>query len=390
MIQDFLQDLRESRFFIPAIILMVGVVISAGLYLSAPEPETREVVAPTILVDAYRITKSPLTMTVDALGEVIAKTRTTLVSEVSGVITDLNENFVAGGSFQRGDLLVQMEDRNYTAEVERAKANIASAKTKLAEEEGLARYAIHDWEKSKVTAEPTDLALRKPQIAEAQAQLQFSYAELERKQGDLERTRVIAVYDGLVEERKVDVGQYVGIGTEMGVVFATDVVEVRLPIPLHEVDFLDLPDSFSDTTERLPVTLRTISRATEVTWPGEVVRTEAVMDRRNRVLYAIAEVIDPYRGYEEPLRVGSYVRATISGKSFDNVARIPRAAVRPGNKVWVVNSESQLEMRVVEPIRTDEYYLYVTDGIEHNDIVSVTALENPLPGMTVKFVLQNE
>ena len=389
MIDEWFQQFRESRFFVPSIILTVGVLISTGLYLSAPEPETREVKPPTILVDAFRVNKAPLTMTVETQGEVFAKTRTNLVSEVSGVVTDLDERFVAGGAFSKGDVFVMIDDRNYTAEVERAKASIASAKTSLAEEEGLARYAIYDWQKSNVTSEPSELALRTPQIEEAKAQLEFSYAELKRKEGDLARTRVVAIYDGLVEERQVDVGQYVTPGTPLGIVFAVDIVEVRLPIPLHEVDFLNLPDAFDLNKADLAVSLQTITRNTEARWPARLVRTEAVMDRKNRVLYAIAEVKDPYRGYEHPLRVGSYVRATISGREFADVAKIPRAAVRPGNKIWIVNGESQLEMRTIEPIRADEYYLYVTDGINDGDIVSITPLENPLPGMQVRFVLQN-
>ena len=329
-------------------------------------------------------------MTVETQGEVLARTRTTLVSEVSGVITDLADSFVAGGYFSKGDLLIKIDGRNYTSEVARARANISSGKRKLAEEEGLARYAIHDWENSEVTTEPSELARRQPQIEEAETQLQFLHAELQRTEGDLERTRVVAVYDGLVEKKDVDVGQYVSPGTKLGVVFASDVVEVRLPIPLHEVEYLNLPNSFDSEHDFLNVTLKTISQNKEVTWPGRVVRTEAVMDRKNRVLYAIAEVEDPYRGHEFPLRVGGYVSASISGRELNDIARIPRTAVRPGNKVWTISRDSQLELKVVVPIRADEHYLYVTDGIEDGDIVSITPLENPLPGMQVKFILKSD
>jgi multidrug resistance efflux pump len=65
-----------------------------------------------------------LTTQVETEGEVFARTRTTLVSEVSGVITSISENFVAGGAFSAGDTLVTIDDRNYVAEVERAKAGL--------------------------------------------------------------------------------------------------------------------------------------------------------------------------------------------------------------------------------------------------------------------------
>ena len=81
-------------------------------------------------------------------GEVFARTRTTLVSEVSGVVSELNEIFVAGGAFTAGEELIVIDDRHYIADLERAKANVAGARTRLAEEQGLAEYAILDWEKS--------------------------------------------------------------------------------------------------------------------------------------------------------------------------------------------------------------------------------------------------
>ena len=143
MMDEWITRLRESRFFVPFMILVASGIISVALFLSAPEPETREVVAPVILVDAFRVNKSSLTMTVETQGEVLARTRTTLVSEVSGVITDLADSFVAGGYFSKGDLLIKIDGRNYTSEVARARANISSGKRKLAEEEGLGKLGGH-------------------------------------------------------------------------------------------------------------------------------------------------------------------------------------------------------------------------------------------------------
>lgn len=389
MIRAWIRSLLDSKFLTPVIILVAGVLVSVALFLSTTEPEKREVPAPVILVDAFRITKSPLTMTVRSQGEVLAKTRTTLVSEVSGVVVELNEIFVAGGSFTSGEVLIVIDDRHYIADLERAKANVASARTGLAEQKALAEYAILDWKNSALAKkhELSELARREPQIVEAKAKLASALAELKRKQGDLARTRVVAVYDGMVEERKVDVGQYVTPGTALGIVFSIDIAEVRLPIPLYDLDFLQLPDGLNNDQLRVPVEFSAIGRKRVYRWSGEIVRTEAVMDRKNRVLYAIAEVKDPYTGFDSPLRIGSYVNAVISGRQFDNIARIPRAAVRPGNKIWVVNKKSLLELRLINPVRADERFLYVDSGVVDGEIISITPLENPLPGTEVRFQL---
>ena len=392
MIKGWHRNFMDSKFLMPAIILTVGIAISIVLYLSTPEPEKREAKAPVILVDAFRVSKSPLIMTVKSQGEVLARTRTTIVSEVSGVISELNKAFIAGGAFKAGEVLIVIDDRHYIADLEGAKANVASARTRLAEEKGLADYAILDWKNSAMAKnrEPSDLALRAPQIAEAKAKLESALADRNRKEGDLERTRVVAVYDGMVEERKVDLGQYVTPGTQLGIVFSIDIAEVRLPIPLHDLEFLDLPDGIKNNQLRVPVALSTVGRNKVYHWAGEIVRTEAVMDRKNRVLYAIAEVKDPYTGFESPLRVGSYVSAVISGRQFDDIARIPRAGVRPGNKIWIVNKKSQLELRLINPVRADELFLYVGSGVANDEIISITPLENPLPGTEVRFQLAGD
>ena len=94
--------------------------------------------------------------------------------------------------------------------------------------------------------------------------------------------------------------------------FASDVVEVRLPVPLHELPFVDLPDALDKTSNPVSVSLSSINEGLEGHWNGQIVRTEAVMDRKNRVLYAIAEVADPYTAQATPLHVGSFVRAEIA------------------------------------------------------------------------------
>ena len=65
---------------------------------------------------------------------------------------------------------------------------------------------------------------------------------------DLERTFIRAPYDGQVLEQTVDVGQVVGAGTTLGQVFAVDYVEVRLPLPERESQFLRLPQPFRDAS----------------------------------------------------------------------------------------------------------------------------------------------
>ena len=151
------------------------------------------------------VAAEPITveLNVHAQGSVTPRTQTTLVSEVTGQILEVSTAFVSGSFFNQGETLVQIDDRNYQAELKRAEASVAAAQTVLVREQGLADFARDDWEKLQRSEAATELALRKPQVAEAIAQLAFAHADLKKRQGDLERTVIHAPYDGMIRQRSV-------------------------------------------------------------------------------------------------------------------------------------------------------------------------------------------
>jgi RND family efflux transporter MFP subunit len=301
---------------------------------------------------------------------------------VSGQILEVSTTFVSGGFFKAGDVLVRIDDRNYQAELKRAEASVAASRTVLVREQGLADYARDDWEKLNRSEAATELALRKPQMAEAKAQLAFTRADLKKRLGDLERTVIRAPYDGMVREKRADVGQFVGPATQLAEIFAVDVVEIRLPLPDKDLPYVQL--------EQHPaVRFSAEIGGTVHSWQGQIVRTEGVFDEQSRVLYAVAQVQDPYnqRGtnWDYPLRVGTFVDAEIKGLEVDDVIVLPRSVLRRGNRVWTIGPNKELIPREVKLLRADENQIYVTGGLEGNPLVCLTTLENPLPGTVVRF-----
>lgn len=380
----------------PLLITAVGAGIAGLLYLLSPEPEIITPPRPMLLVDAIYAEKQDVSMKIKTQGSVSARTRTNLISEVSGLIVEISPSFVVGGYFEKGSFLLRIDDRNYLAELKRTEAAVASANTQVAKERGLADFALTDWERIErpdgETQDATALALRKPQLEEAKANLAFAEADLFKKQSDLERTIIQAPYDGIVESRAVDIGQFVGAGSSLAITFAIDRVEIRLPIPHHELEFLTLPDPLrSDLSIAPEVTLATVVGNTRHQWSGRIVRTEGRVDERTRILYAVAEVNRPYEigegKWQDPLRVGSFVEAIIEGNQLRDVIVLPRGALRPGNIVWTINQQQELQITPVDVIRADESFVYLSSGVEAGALVCMTSLESPLPGTLVKYQL---
>lgn len=356
-------------------------------------PQTIDKKPPTMLVDVMRAHSVSAKITVTAQGSVTPRTETILVSEVSGLITEVSSAFVAGGFFSKGDLLVRIDDRNYRAEVKRAQASVRAAETNVTREAGLADYAREDWERAqsllKSSKAASDLAMRKPQLAEAFASLDFAKADLELRLGDLDRTVIRAPYDGLVREKRADVGQFVNGGSALAATFSVDVAEIRLPLPDSQLPYLNL-DEHELAQGRGPLVMLSANIGGQLnSWQGRIVRTEGVFDERSRVLYLVAQIDDPYNRHsskwEHSLRIGTFVEAAIEGEQLDNVIRLPRTALRRGNRIWTVTDNDTLKPVTVEIARADEQSVLIRAGLKSGQLICLTVPENPLSGTPVRY-----
>jgi RND family efflux transporter MFP subunit len=320
------------RYFLPVGLIALSLLLVAGLIAvnKAKRPERKEEAVQATMVDAIPVERVSLNLSVFSQGSVAPRTETTLVAEVSGIIVNVSPNFVAGGFFRKGETLLEIDPSDYQAGLKRAQANLASRKAQFAEQKARADQALKDWKNMGRQGEPSDLTLRKPQLAEAKANVQAAEADLQKAQRDLERTRIKLPYDGLVRTKQADIGQYVAPGTPLGVTFNIDTAEIRLPLSASDISYLDLPSATDPAGKaKLQVILTTESSGIQGQWQAELIRTEGVIDEKSRVTYAVAQVVDPYgvlgQSHQAELKVGTFVRAEIQGLRANNVFKLPRS-----------------------------------------------------------------
>ena len=377
---------------LPLLVLAAGVYGAWSMIASRQEPEKRPVEIPPPLVRVMEVQPKTVQLTVRAEGTVTPRTASDLVPEVSGRVVWISRDLVAGGFLEAGEELLKIDPREYELAVVRARSAIAQSKTRLATEQQEAAVAHKEWE-ALGEGEPTELALRKPQIAEAEAALAAAQAALEQSQYDLERTVLRAPYAGRVRSRQVDVGQFVSRGTSVARIYAVDVAEVRLPIPDSELAFVDVPlayrgDEASQNESGPRVTLRADFGGKQYTWQGRIVRTEGEIDPGTRMVQVVAQVQDPYgRGGQQgrpPLAVGMFVEAEIFGNRSGNVYVLPRSVMRGDNSVMVVDASNRLYIREVDVLRAETDRVLVRSGLNSGDRVIVSAVETVVNGMKVE------
>ncbi len=394
--------MRKLKKLLPFIIIVLSIGVAISLVKSRPPAQQAEVVQRAILVDVIPLSRQDAHITVASQGTIEPRTRTNLVAEVAGRVIEVSPAFVVGGFFREGEVLLRLDDQNHRAAVSRNQAAVAAARSQLEQERGQADVARREWDRmtperqGQVRAK--ELYLREPQLQEAQARLESAEADLAQSLYDLSRTTIIAPYDGMVAEKNTDLGQFVTTGSSLAQTFAVDYAEVRLPIPENKIQFLELPQlvrwGSNETGKGPEVALITRMGGEEQVWNGRLTRTEGVLDTRSRVLFSVVQIEDPYGLYSgnkngnrkgEPLRIGTYVNASIQGQLLRDVIVLPRHTLQATDLIWVADAENRLRARQVEVVTVNGDEVYIRDGFEPGDKVVFTRLENPLSGMVVEI-----
>ncbi|GFD81837.1 RND superfamily efflux pump MFP component [Tenacibaculum sp. KUL118] len=369
---------------IPLFIVLIAFVAAAVMIKSRKPPEQVPVEIPAFLVDAKEVNSEQVSFIVKSQGNVVPRNKTTLSAQVSGQVVSLSDVFIAGGTFEKGDVLATLEQDDYRTDLKLAEAELAQAKAALQEEIARGKVAEQEW-RSVSSVAPPELGLRKPQLAKEQANVKASEAKLERAKRNLERTKITAPYNGIVVERNIDLGQFVAAGTMLGTVYSTDTAEVRLPIPDSDLMFVDIAGQSSDSA---PVFLSASVGGIKRTWQGKLVRSEGILDTNSRVVYAIVEVQDPYNlksSHGAPLRFGQFVEAEITSRQNEALIVLPRSILRLDNTVLTVNDNRKIDIKSVEVARTTAKEVFIRSGLEAGDLVVNSAVPNPYNGMKVRL-----
>ena len=355
-------------------ILIAAFALMAVLSQFKPEPPKRENENLDLLVETLTLELSTESFRIDSQGTVRPRTQTVLSAEVSGSIVSISPKFIAGGVFEQGEVLMRIDPTNYTVAVDKGEALVAQRQIEF---DGAAKLRSQGYR-------------AESEFASAAAALASAKADLVNAQRNLERTYIRLPYAGMVLSKGTDLGQFVSPGTQIGVTFATDIAEVRLPLTDQDLAFVDLPkvaDTTSAEGSTAPtVTLTATQKGEQVQWEARLVRSEGVVDERSRVTYAVAQLNDPYQlhGDGNVLPIGTFVAAEIAGSSAFDVIRIPRAALRGAEQVLIVDDENKIEIRTVTVLRSDQGFAYVGGGVSPGDRITTTAIEAPTNGMSVR------
>ncbi len=378
----------------PIVVVAASIGVVTALSAAKPAPEKKEETQRMISLYVDEVKSETVTLSVHAQGEVRPKTEIDLIPQVSGRIVGISESFAEGAEFDPGETLIKIDDTSYKLAVIRAQAQVAEAMVAVQRELANAKIKEEHWLDKRNAGEPSPYALNKPQVLEAEAKLLSAEADLKEARLNVKRTEISAPFLGRVSEKMVGIGQFVTVGTNLGRVFSTDTVEIRLPLTDLQLEELNLPIGFMADAFNAPVVRFTAQVGRQLhSWTGSIVRVNAQVNSQTRMTYAIAEVQDPYGlGSDSgaPIAVGMFVSAEIAGVSSQSAMVLPRLALRNANKVYVINDDNRLEIRTVDVLSTTDEIVFVTNGVKPGEKVVTSTIPAAVDGMEVRAITRDK
>lgn len=402
-----------------AVVLIGGVWVYLFLVNNPKTAPRRTPERTARLVDVITADIGDYPAVISAMGETIPETEVQLKAQVSGRIISISPEFVPGGRFRAGQEILRIDPSDFDlalaqresevlqaqSEIIAARADLTAAQRELSIEQGSQNVARREFELlgEQIPESDRSLVLREPQLQAAQAGIEsaqaaiasaeaaLAAAESRRDQAklDLQRTTVHAPFNAVVMERNAVIGDVVNTSTILASLLGTDRVWVEIAIPLSDTRWIDA-GAEDATSSGSRVEIRNPSAwGDDVHRDARVIRILPQIDSESRMARVLVEVEDPFsitgtRAPAPKLLVGSYVQATVFGPTIYGAVRLPRAVVRDGDLVRIMDESDELENRRVTVAFRELDFVLIAEGIEAGERIVSTNLATAVEGLLLR------
>lgn len=388
------KQISDFRRFVTILlpILFIGAGIGGFFYLKSKKvkiartPSKKQVVS----VEIKTMHPGDHQSTIKVLGTVRADQQISLRAKVSGEVVWASPEFVQGGLVKKGRVILQIEDADYQVQFQKAQSALDKAVSDLEIELGSQIIAQEEFELIRQSEigdiKTSDLALRKPQLAKAEAAVKTARADFEQARLNLERTKIKVPFNCLITGKSVNQGSLVSTQSELAVLVNTDVYRVEALVPPDRLSALTLGEGSGSKAV-------IHSQYSGHTWHGRVVRTTGKLASDSRMAGVIILVADPLgqknKNRAESLLLEDYVEIEIFGQVFNNVFLLQRNLLRDGESIWVYN-EGKLEIRKPGIVWKEDGTVFIDSGLKPGDKVITSDIPVPVNGMELQMIVKGD
>lgn len=387
--------MKMKRALLPFLVIVISLVLTFVLVKSRKTPKPHEAPHLGPLVEVGILTKADRQILISGTGSAQSRYEVSITPQVKGRVSKLSPQMVAGGTFQKGELLFAIEDVDYQLAIAHAQATLAQAELELLRNENLADLARKEWHSlnSESDLEPNPLVVYEPQLKSARALRDAAQANVKQAELNLERTRVFAPFDCYVRSEQLEIGQFLNAGAPVATVAGIDQIEIVVPLPLEEIVWIQVPRKGTKQRGSLAkVELQSGGRTFH--WQGEITRSLGEIDPRNRMARVVVTVNDPFTEDTEKANLlndllpGMFVNVQILGEELSDIISVPRGAMHDNDTIWVIDDENRLHIREVDILRRERDEVLIRSGLDANEKIVLTNLSGAAEGMLLRPKMQ--
>ncbi|MBF0377245.1 MAG: HlyD family efflux transporter periplasmic adaptor subunit [Desulfamplus sp.] len=421
------KDHKQTHFFIkairlilPILIIGAGIAFAKHLYDTKPVAKRIKPVIPPPLVETIILQPIDHSVIINSMGKVISSQTISLKARVGGFVIETSPEFIPGGIYKKGDVIVKLDPKDFELVLKQQEAMLAKAEASLKLEMGKQDVARAELRLMQNTSGKmignSDLALRVPQLEQIKADIASIKVDIEKARLNLERTTVKVPFNCTIIDVLIQEGSQISSQEPLATIAAIDEYRVETAVPVDQLKWIDFS---ADNSLRGSDVI--ITTADGIKYQGFVIRLIGKLSDKSRLAKLLITIEDPlYLKQSEslnqkekktisqnnqskminqnntisnkkiPLLIDSYVQADIQGKTIENVFKLPRAAVRDGDKIWLAdngvdNKNDILVIKNIDVLWKDREAVYIKDSVKSGDRVVISELSSPVNGMIVKI-----
>ncbi|MHB1085204.1 MAG: efflux RND transporter periplasmic adaptor subunit [Thiobacillus sp.] len=308
---------------------------------------------PFIPVNMMKVSETPVSNTVSAVGALIAENSVVLRSEIDGRIDKLL--FREGQPVKKGAVLVVLNSAEQRARLAAAQADLNLAENRFKRSEELVA-------KNFISRQALD---------EARANLDILRARRQQEQVALSKTVLRAPFSAVAGLRQVSPGAYVSKGSDIIRLDALGTLKLEVPVPETYLSLVRIG---------LPITL-TFDALPGQTFSGTVHAIDPVVDPVSRNVRVRARIANP----KGQLKPGMFARATANLGGKTHAILLPEQVIVPksdGSYVFLA-VDGKAELRKVELGKREPGRVEIVSGVQVGDTVVLNGQIKLRPGIPV-------
>ncbi|WP_299047458.1 HlyD family efflux transporter periplasmic adaptor subunit [uncultured Polaribacter sp.] len=363
------------------ILAVLGLFLIAGAILlgkhfvhknQRPKPTFKKTIK-SVFIEDVKNTEVPIVLT--ASGNLVAKRKIELFSEVQGVLNTSNKVFKPGTTYQRGETLLSINSDEFLASLKSQKSNLYNLVTSILPDIRLDYNSefnkweafLKDFNIHKSTPSLPKFSSDKEKYFISGRGILTAYYNVKNLEVRLSKHILRAPFTGVLTETLVSSGTLVRAGQKLGEFIDTSVYELEVAVNAAFADLLQVGNK---------VVLSNLNKSKK--YEGKVVRINGKIDQVSQTINAYIQVSN------SDLKEGMFLEASLVGKSEKDAIEISRKLLVDNKMVYTVENDSILRLKRINPVYFGSEKVIVK-GLQNNDKILSQPLPGAFEGMIVKI-----